>query len=502
MRSISLSAYRRLPFVMFVGLSCCSLLFGNAFAQTSSPAPLPKTGVSQSEPPSDSGLFALPTDQVLANLISETLSVRPELASTRAAASAERERVQQAGALSDPMIQVGIQNDGFSRIQVGKMETSFVTIMGTQAFPWPGKRDLRTDIASFGARQADAVVERVRLSTEADVRRTYLDLLLARDKVSLLDQLESIWQKSSDIARVRYETGEGAQSDVLRSQLELNRIKQRRWFLLAEEYTSLQTLNRFRAHPLDEPINTSTTLSSFGKPELGDGEAVLRESLARSPEISAAHLGVSQAEKSVALARKGYYPDVAVIAGIMPRGGQFPTMWQAGLAFSVPLYAERKQSRAVAEIEARVLSGQKNIEAAEQVLRLRIRERRTAFAALLDTIRLYDEGLLVQSKATAETTLSQYRVGRVPFAAVLEANIGYINDQDGYLQALAEAHRLAIASAEISMDPVVLSPGGGGMGNATLSGARMSSSGSASMPKSTAGASDAAPESSPSNSKM
>jgi outer membrane protein TolC len=137
----------------------------------------------------------------------------------------------------------------------------------------------------------------------------------------------------------------------------------------------------------------------------------------------------------------------------MPRGALDP-MWTASVGLSLPIWARRKQGRAVAESEARAESGARDAEAVDQVLALRVEERRTSLEALLQTLRLYREGLLVQSQATADSTLAQYQVGKVGFASVLEANVGYVNDEDAYLKSAADAQRIAIASAEVSLDPV------------------------------------------------
>jgi len=146
----------------------------------------------------------------------------------------------------------------------------------------------------------------------------------------------------------------------------------------------------------------------------------------------------------------------------MPRGGEFPPMWLATLGVPIPLFAGSKQSRAVAEADARVVVSQKNTEAVEQLLRLRTAQRLSAFTAALDTIRLYRGGLLVQSEATADSTLRQYEVGRVTFASVLEANAVLVADQEGYLQALAQAHELAIDAAEVNLSSVPRVSGGSG----------------------------------------
>jgi outer membrane protein TolC len=69
---------------------------------------------------------------VLARLIDESLRARPELASAESLVRAERQRIPQAGALPDPMFQIGIQNDGFTSIEIGKQGTSFVSFMAQQ----------------------------------------------------------------------------------------------------------------------------------------------------------------------------------------------------------------------------------------------------------------------------------------------------------------------------------------------------------------------------------
>lgn len=402
----------------------------------------------------------LPTDPVLAALIEQSLAVRPELAQARAAARAERERVPQVGTLPDPMLQLGVQNDSFTRWEIGKAETSWYTIMATQTFPWPGTLRLRSEVAELGAEQADQNVTRVGLSTEADVRRAYLSLMLARDRLALLDRLEAISRRAATVARARYEAGAAAQSDVLRAQLEVKRIRQRRWALQVEADTALQTLNRLRSHPLDEEIRPPVGIVDLAIPTLRPAPVAIQDAFDRSPELASARAGVTQGERSVSLARKSYWPDFTLNLGVMPRGGEFPPMWLATVGLPLRVFASSKQSRAVAESEARLVASQGNAQALEQVLRLRVQQRRKALSATLETIQIYREGLLAESEATATSTLAQYEVGKVTFISVLEANAGFIADQDSYLQVLAQAQRLEIGAAEVSLAPVTLQESG------------------------------------------
>lgn len=419
--------------------------------------PLPATSTSTST-----------SDPVLAALIEESLARRPELRQAEALVAAERERVPQAGAFGDPVLSLGIQNDGFDGIMIGKMESSWWQVMITQPISWPGKLGLRSDAAATGVRLAEASLARARLTAEADARRAYLDLLLVRDRLALLTRLEALWRKAEGLARSRYETGEGSQSDLLRSQLERNRLKQRRWALLAEERSRVQAVNRLRAHPLDEPFPATASIATLPLPVLPSAEAALADAERRSPELLGARLQSERAVQQVAVARRDRYPDLAVTAAIMPRGGLDP-MWAAGLSLTLPIFSGSKQGRVVAESEARAAAGAGGAEALLQLLHLRVQDRLAQLANLLESAGLYKDGLLIQSQATVDSTLSQYRVGRVTFASVLEAIAGAINDEDGYLQTLASAERVAIAAAEVSLEP-----GGGasaGMAGGSVPGA-------------------------------
>ena len=292
-------------------------------------------------------------DPVLRGLVKQAMEKRPELAQARAQIAAEAERAPQSRALPDPTLSFGIQNDGFSSIQIGKMETSWISIMASQTFPWAGKRGLRSELAGLGTREAEADLRRVLLSVAAEVERAYLDLLLVRDQLGLLARLESLWAQSEGLARIRYEAGEAAQSDLLRAQLQRNRLRQQRWALEGEEHRRIAVLNRLRGHPLTEPVATTRTLADLPDPVLPDPEQAATAAEAESPELKKALLAGEQAGRRVDLANKERWPDVTVSAGVMPRWGGFETMWLAGVAFNLPIWGAQKQSRAVAENRAR-----------------------------------------------------------------------------------------------------------------------------------------------------
>jgi hypothetical protein len=145
-------------------------------------------------------------------------------------------------------------------------------------------------------------------------------------------------------------------------------------------------------------------------------------------------------------------------------------MWLAGVAFNLPIWGAQKQSRAVAENQARGEAARDGAEAIRQLLRQRIHERLALLGSLMEVNHLYRSGLLIQSDATVSSTLSQYQVGRVTFASVLEALAGYLSDVNGFYDSVAAAQRIAIAERELSLDAPG-SPAAGGMGGSAMPGA-------------------------------
>lgn len=421
----------------WIPLLASTALLIHARARADEPAPVPPV--------------AWNADPVLAGLVADSLAARPELASAAAVVEAQRARVPAAGALPDPMLQLGIQNDGFTSIEIGSMEGSFVSIAVSQTLPWPGKRGLRTALARSGVDQAERAEDRIRLSTVADVERGYLRLRLARERRALLERQATLWARASEVARLVYASGQGGQADVLRARLEERRLGQRRLALIAEEAQALHGLNRLRGRALDERIATAGPLADLALPEPIDEPAALAFALAHSPELAAAQVAVTASARGVALANKGSYPDLTLGLGVMVRGVDLPPMWQVSIGGPLPIFAERKQRRAVEEERARGVAARLDAEAVAQVLRQRIRDRATALAALTDTIVLYRDGLLGLSQATADSTLSQYQVGKASLVAVLEASTGVLADQDAYLSALAAAVRIDVAMRELSL---------------------------------------------------
>lgn len=385
-----------------------------------------------------------PGDATLQQLVEDALAVRPELAQAVAEVRAAKERVPQAQAWAEPMFQVGVQNDSFTRWSVGTMEMSWVSFMASQTFPFPGKNAARGEVALTDVQLRELAVERVRLSTIAEVRRSYLALQLSRAKLEVLGRRIALATRLVEVARVRVQT-DGPQSDVLRAQVELARAKQQQVLLARDAQLEVQALNRLRRVSLDTDVQTAPL---DAMPELLSEDDALALARQHSPELLSAKASQSRAAQAGVVAKRSYLPDLSVSAGVMARGPLEP-MWTLSLGVPLPVFTGARQSRALAESEAQGDAAAQSLIALEQRLTLQAHQRATSMTALRAVWTSYQEGLLAQANAAAESALSQYAAGRVMLAAVLEANTVALSELEASLQVRADAWRLVIDQDEL-----------------------------------------------------
>ena len=98
-------------------------------------------------------LPALAAAQPLASLVEEALGHNREILAAQKKYEAARQRPAQKGALPDPTVSLGYTSNGgpWPVAGIGREPTSNAGVSFAQEMPFPGKRRLRTDIASCNA---------------------------------------------------------------------------------------------------------------------------------------------------------------------------------------------------------------------------------------------------------------------------------------------------------------------------------------------------------------
>jgi len=383
-------------------------------------------------------------------LVAEALARNPDLAAAKQEAAAARARVSPAGALPDPMLNVTYENDGPS-FSLGVEPMTRLSFMAQQAFPFPGKLALAEKVAGLDAGRDGTRPERVALTLEAAVRRTYADLLEAREDLKLVDEQLATWRDIEENIRARYSAGMGTQQDVVRAQGERTRLLQQRRRDEAAEQSAASALNQLLFRSASSPLPTTVELIPGTLPGSPEGHEFLEEALTATPELKEASLAVDRAKTAADLARRNLRPDFVASAAYMNRGG-LPLMWSVGVGVSVPLWAGKKQKPLIAEAEALGEAASAAKASLRRQIEARTRERLIRVEQIAAEAKLDTEGVLVQDKLSVDAALASYRTGSVPFVTVLEALGTYFIDRRAAVSRLAGFIRAEADLRELSLD--------------------------------------------------
>ncbi|MFA6958725.1 MAG: TolC family protein [Thermoanaerobaculia bacterium] len=432
-------------------------------------------GASESGPATQTpaSVRATPPDPQLDALVAEALQMHPDVARANALVLAAQARVEPAGALPDPFLGTTYQVEG-SNFGLGSMPDTWLGFMYSQPLPWPGKRGLEKQVAESDAKALGAgLVGRTALSIEADVRRSYYDLVLARSILQLIEERRQSWKQIEGVVRERYSVGLGAQQDVLRAQVELLRIDEAVAAQQAIVESRIAALNYMTGRPPNAPLETAQKLVPR-QVEL-DSASVLEAVWNRSPEIAAARQSIETGQLRVSSAHKAYKPDFVVSGGPMYRGDLDP-MWQVGFGVSLPLFSKSKQDYRLREAEELASASNSELQSIVQTVALRTRERLANLEAAQKVAKLYSEGVIPLDELSFESAIASYQTGKLPFISVLEALNSLYGDRETLLSRSAEIETWLIAIDEAS-----LQPSGGGMpasgGGASMSSGNSSNSG-------------------------
>lgn len=401
----------------------------------------------------------------LQTLLEEARANNPELRAFKESAGASEARAGARGALEDPTLKVEMMDLSKSyplNIAPGNAMLTRYTV--SQAFPFPGKLSLKEKIAEKEALSARARLEAKRLDIEGSVKEAYFDYAFLAEAVRETEEIRALLANISSITAVRYSTGQAAQQDVLKAQVETTMLTNDIITLDAEKGVAAARLkslvNRGQDSPLGEPAGLSKARAVF------DVAALMDTAIKKNPEIRMAELEAEANEMNVELAKKNYYPDFMVGAAPIQRDGRFDSfdvMFQVNIPIWRGKYdSEEKEASANARaLRSRALA-QKNL-ASLDVKWAAVR------VEAADRIRsLYETGLLPQAELSFESALKNYGAGKTDFMTLLDAQRQLKKTRIEHLRTLLE-YRKGVAALERAIGGDLgtdMSPGGDAAGPA------------------------------------
>jgi outer membrane protein TolC len=370
----------------------------------------------------------------------------PEYAAMRSEADAAAQRVYPAGALSDPLFRMELQNitndgtGGSFSLNPSNVGSTKYTIL--QPLPFWGKRDLKRDVAAADAEQAQGRAAVTWAELAARIKTVYARLYLVARTGSLTREILDLLGQLETIAQVRYAGGLAAQQDVIRAQVERTSMRGELLVLESEEQGLRAAMNSLLARRADATLALPERLRSVPAPATIEPESLLDRLRGRNPELFTEDARIASAERSRELTYKNRYPDFAL--GVSPiQMGSRIAQWEVMLEMNIPLQQEARRSQE-REAESMVSAARLRKDAAVNRLTGELFENLAALRSAQRIERLTTTSLLPQAEATLQAALAGYETGKVDFATLLDAQRQIRKARQDVLTAQADAQmRLA-----------------------------------------------------------
>lgn len=347
----------------------------------------------------------------------------PQLTAARASARAASFRVAPVRTLPDPQLQFGLMNRNLPRLGLqDPLGMNQVQLM--QMVPFPGKLGAAGRGAEARAEASIARAEDLGWELRSKIAAIFYEIYATERSLAVAVETQQLLRDIATTAERMYAVGEGRQTDVLRTQVEINRM--------TEEILRMQTmrdalaarLNALLNAPPDGPVGSAEP-PMFPTP-LPELDSLIGLAFAHRPMLAAGRKDVRAADAAHALARREIWPDLqlGVIYGQRPMpDGSTDRMASFMLGFNLPVFAGKRQLTMRRETQAMRDMAAADLAAMEADTRGRVGVALADLRQARQLYHLYQATLLPQARATVTSSLAAYQVGDINLMTLLDAQM-------------------------------------------------------------------------------
>jgi len=379
----------------------------------------------------------------------EAVDNNPEIRAAAREREAARQRVAPAGALDDPMLEVGALNLPTNSWRFDREDMTMKMIGLAQKIPYPGKRGLRQAVATRDAESVEHGYQETVNRVVRDAKSAYLDLALVIETARLTEKNQLLLAQFLKMTEARYAVGQGTQADVLKAQTQLSRMTDELIKLGRERPVIEAELNRVlgRSPGAPAPLPEAPQLrpATLATGALGD------RALDQRPRLLALQSLAARNERALELARKESYPDFDVRLSYGQRDNMIDGTRRSDLvsltvAINLPVWRESKTTPRIAEARAMHEQSLDLYEAQRNEVLSKLRQQVASAEQNLRSARLYLNDILPQARLAVEAALASYRVNRVDFMTLLDSQMTVLNYEVAHAAAVINYNK---ALAEI-----------------------------------------------------
>ncbi len=395
------------------------------------PAPRPEPVAESRQAPVApfTGVSELSVDALIEAVLARSPSV-PEMIAAWKAAQA---RYPQVTSLDDPLFGTTLSPAGFSRVGNGYRMELF------QRYPWPGKLQLKGEVAQAEANAACRDVENARQQLIESARDAFYDYFLTFRALEVNAEALRLLREFKQNAEARYKTGQVSAQDPLQADVEIGRLRERDIVLERQRQVAIARINTLLQLPPTLPLPPPPKEIQV-EGELPNPQELLSQALTQRLDLTKLSDQIKAAEAAVKLAYREYYPDIDAMAA-------FDAFWdnplqraQVAARINLPVRLKRRNG-AVMEAEARLAELKAQYARQTSQAGFEVQQAFEQWRESLRIVRLLDKEVLPVARQNVKAAQPAYMTGRIPLFTLLEAERNVVDLQDRYYQATAEFFR-------------------------------------------------------------
>jgi outer membrane protein TolC len=311
-------------------------------------------------------------------------------------------------------------------------------------FPGPGKLKAAAAVATAESQSKYFAFELSVLQTAFAFKKAYYELHFLDAKVAVNKQTLELAKDLERIARTQNEVGKVTLQDVLRAQIEQERLtteitnlEDSRNPLLAQFTASLGLKAQDDVPPVPHKFeSTPLDLTS---------DKLFATAPARNPRLMAMEAEVRRAEASLRLAYKARVPDFSL--GLESDVKTSPTMFRPQAAVTLPIWRDKIAAQ-IAEAQAGKRAAEARLTGEQIMLAVDFAEKSFMVRETSRNLELLQERLLSKARQSLDIAQTGYTAGKVDFLSVLDAERTLLEFQLAEVEARVQRE---LALAELSL---------------------------------------------------
>jgi len=345
------------------------------------------------------------------------LTIDPLIARNEALQRSLSSRAVSANTWPDPKIRFGVVNvpTGSYKLDEEAMTQSVIGI--SQALPPYGMtRATSARLNALSEGQQAAVEERV-LNVRRQVRRVWLELYYQYQARGLVEESESVFEQLAKITQYQYRAGRGNQQHVVRAQLELSLLQDRKISIDTEIESSRATLAKW--------IGTVEGELDMGLPELPPvpNVAQIRASLDKHPALVQKESDMKAARHGIEIEESRYKPSWMVDVSYGKRDAVPDDVVSAMVKIDLPLFTGARQDKQVEASRALLIAEQQNANEKHRDLLESLENNSSNYQKITERLKYFETMLIPQAEQNTKAALNAYPSGVSDFGELVRARL-------------------------------------------------------------------------------